>query len=87
MLKIETKRVFVVDGEEFTTIEAAEEYAQTGGEWGELISAYLDDRGIGGEERGDKTVRTRTVNILRDFLNWKREMDNAEAEENILAAA
>jgi len=77
----------VCDGQEFDTIEAAQDYAQTGGEWGEVIAAYLDDRGIGGEERGDKTVRTRTVNILRDFLNWQRETANAEAEENILAAA
>ena len=87
MPKIESRRVFFVDGEEFDTIEAAQDYAQTGGEWGDVISAYLDDRGIGGEGRGDKTVRTRTVNILRDFLNWRREMDNAEAEENIRAAA
>ena len=87
MLKIETKRVFVVEGKEFQTIEDAEEYAQTGGEWGELIGAYLEDRGLNGDERGDKTIRTRTVNVLRDFLAWQRETANAEVEEQLKAAA
>jgi hypothetical protein len=87
MLQIESKRVYVVDGHEFETIEEAQTYAQTGGEWGELITAYLEDRGINGEARGDKNVRTRTINILRDFLDWQRETANAETEENIRAAA
>ena len=72
-MKIESKRVYFVNGREFDTREDAERFAEYGG-YGEMIEPYLEARGFNDPEtRADLTNRTRIVNALVDYFRWAEE--------------
>ena len=74
-MKIESKRVWSVNGREFETREEAERFAEYGG-YGELIEPYLEARGYNNAEtRADLTARTRVVNALVDYFRFVDEQD------------
>ena len=74
-MKIESKRVWSVNGREFETREEAERFAEYGG-YGELIEPYLEDRGYNeAETRSDLTNRTRVINALVDYFRFVDEQE------------
>ena len=69
-MKIESKRVWSVNGQDFYSREDAKRFAEYGG-FAEMIEPYLEARGYNeAETRSDLTNRTRAVNVLVDYLRW-----------------
>ena len=80
-MKIESKRVWSVNGREFYSREDAARFAEYGG-YAEMIEPFLVDRGYSEPEtRAELTARTRVVNVLVEYLDWAAQQDLFRTEE------
>jgi len=80
-MKIESKRVWSVNGREFYSREDAARFAEYGG-YAEMIEPFLVDRGYSEPEtRAELTARTRVVNVLVEYLEWAARQDLFRSDE------
>jgi len=80
-MKIESKRVWSVNGREFYSREDAARFAEYGG-YAEMIEPFLVDRGYSEPEtRAELTARTRVVNVLVEYLEWAARQDLFRVDE------
>jgi len=80
-MKIESKRVWSVNGKDFYSREDAKRFAEYGG-YAEMIEPYLEARGYDEPEtRAEVMARTRSVNVLVDYLDWAAQQDLFRSDE------
>jgi len=80
-MKIESKRVWSVNGQDFYSREDAKRFAEYGG-FAEMIEPFLIAHGYSDPEtRAELTARTRVVNVLVEYLDWASRQDLFRSDE------